>query len=259
MAEDKNSFVLYGNIIHTVKKLPMQQQAELFMTILQYVNDENPEVKDPLVDIAFEPIKQQLKIDLKKYEAIKTLRSEIGREGGKKSAEARKELAKQKQPIGSSAIPNEANQPVCVSVNGSVSDNEINRAKALVVSDETPKPPTKEDYEKLTDEYTGKDLTTVVKAMKEFIYKKPLFLEPYRDYWNIAVERSSLPKVKTLSNTRAKKLKTRIREPDFDFVKIISKVHGSQKLKSEGSWFSFDWILENEANYVKVLEGNYDN
>jgi hypothetical protein len=25
-----------------------------------------------------------------------------------------------------------------------------------------------------------------------------------------------------------------------------------------GKWFGFDWIIENNSNYIKVLEGNYD-
>ena len=67
MAEGKNSFILYTDLHHTVKHLSTEQAGELFKIILSYVNDENPEVENPLLKIAFEPIKQQLKRDLKKY------------------------------------------------------------------------------------------------------------------------------------------------------------------------------------------------
>ncbi len=80
MAKDKKGFVLYADLIHTVKKLPQEQQAKLFIHILEYVNDLNPETDDILVDIAFESIKQHLKRDLKKYEK----RAENSRKNGLK-------------------------------------------------------------------------------------------------------------------------------------------------------------------------------
>ena len=46
-----------------VKKLPNDKAGELFKLILSYVNDEQPEVEDMLLEIAFEPIKQQLNRD----------------------------------------------------------------------------------------------------------------------------------------------------------------------------------------------------
>jgi hypothetical protein len=57
MAEGKKGFILYADIIHTVKKLPMEKRGELFTIILEYVNDENPEVTDLLIDLVWEPIK----------------------------------------------------------------------------------------------------------------------------------------------------------------------------------------------------------
>lgn len=86
MAENKKSFLLYCDLIHTVKKLPKDKQGELFITILEYVNDMNPEVKDLNVDLVFEPIKRQLKRDLIKYEGKKKQWSDAG----KASAKARK-------------------------------------------------------------------------------------------------------------------------------------------------------------------------
>ena len=91
-AEDKKSFILYSDLIHTVGKLPSKKAGELFLHILKYVNDQNPQTDDLIVNIAFEPIKQQLKRDLLKYENVKTKRSESGKLGGrpKKQKEAKK-------------------------------------------------------------------------------------------------------------------------------------------------------------------------
>lgn len=68
MADNKKGFVLYTDLNHTINKLPDETAGQLFKLILAYVNDENPTPDDILLEIAFEPIKQQLKRDLKKYE-----------------------------------------------------------------------------------------------------------------------------------------------------------------------------------------------
>ena len=71
MAKDKNSFLLYCDIIHTVDKLDNDQAGKLFKHILDYVNDKDPHTNDMITIIAFEPIKQMLKRDLKKYDTIR--------------------------------------------------------------------------------------------------------------------------------------------------------------------------------------------
>lgn len=86
MAEDKNGFVLYADLIHTIKKMSKDDRGDLFLHILQYVNDENPETDNAIVDISFEPIKQQLKRDLVKWGVTREGRSKAG----KASAEARR-------------------------------------------------------------------------------------------------------------------------------------------------------------------------
>ena len=98
MAKDKNSFVLYCDLIHTVRKLRKEDAGDLFLHILEYVNDNNPTTENPIVDIAFEPIKQSLKRDLKKYEQ----RAERSRENGKKGGRPKKP----KKPSGLIQNPN---------------------------------------------------------------------------------------------------------------------------------------------------------
>ena len=92
MAKDKKSFLLYCDLIHTVKQLPNDKAGELFKHILSYVNDEDPITDDLVTNISFEPIKQQLKRDLKKYESICDRNSNNGKKGGrpKKQEEPKK-------------------------------------------------------------------------------------------------------------------------------------------------------------------------
>lgn len=91
MAGDKKGFILYADLIHTVNQLPNDKAGKLFKHILSYVNDKNPQSKDIIINVAFEPIKQQLKRDLKKYEGKKLQWSDAG----KASAEARKQRKKE--------------------------------------------------------------------------------------------------------------------------------------------------------------------
>jgi hypothetical protein len=81
MAENKNSFILYTDLISTVSILSDTDAGKLFKTILQYVNDQNPEPTDMVTKIAFEPVKQQLKRDLRKWEDKQQKRSEAGKKG----------------------------------------------------------------------------------------------------------------------------------------------------------------------------------
>lgn len=81
MAENKKSFILYCDLIHTIDKIPNEQAGKLFKHILEYVNDLNPNSDDIIVNIAFEPIKQQLKRDLNKWEGERQNRSDAGKKG----------------------------------------------------------------------------------------------------------------------------------------------------------------------------------
>ena len=84
MAENKKSFLLYCDLIHTVQKLNDEQAGKLFKHVLEYVNDLNPETEDIITDLCFEPIKQNLKRDLRKYESTCEKRSEAGKKGMQK-------------------------------------------------------------------------------------------------------------------------------------------------------------------------------
>lgn len=84
MAEDKKSFLLYTDLIHTVNKMPSEKAGELFKHILSYVNDLNPETDDLIIQLTFEPIKQQLKRDLLKYKESIIDKSNAGKLGNLK-------------------------------------------------------------------------------------------------------------------------------------------------------------------------------
>lgn len=81
MAKDKKSFVLYCDQKGIWDKLDDAQAGKLIKHIISYVNDENPKAPDFITELAFEPIKQQLKRDLKKWEETTNKRSVAGSAG----------------------------------------------------------------------------------------------------------------------------------------------------------------------------------
>jgi len=87
MAQDKKGFILYADQKELFEQLPDAKAGELIKHIFQYVNDDNPISEDLIINLAFTPIKQQLKRDLLKFEEAKKQRSEAG----KRSAALRKE------------------------------------------------------------------------------------------------------------------------------------------------------------------------
>lgn len=72
----------------------------------------------------------------------------------------------------------------------------------------------------------------------------------------------SYPKVRSLSETRKKAIKARLRKYSLDdFRELFEKAEASDFLKGNNSrnWSAtFDWLI-NEQNMTKVLEGNYQN
>ncbi len=83
MAECKNSFVLYNEFIETFETLTDEDAGQLVKHLFRYVNDQNPETENPMVKLAFIPMKQQLKRDLKKYEKYIEKQSLNGAKGGR--------------------------------------------------------------------------------------------------------------------------------------------------------------------------------
>ena len=74
---------------------------------------------------------------------------------------------------------------------------------------------------------------------------------------------TNLPQVKELSSTRRNKIKARLKNAPLETWKqVFQKINDSEFCcgKNDRKWTaSFDWLIANDNNYVKVLEGKYDN
>ena len=85
----------------------------------------------------------------------------------------------------------------------------------------------------------------------------------YTAFWNDNLGKYGIPTVRILSNPRKQKIKSRVRNnPQFleAFKGCISRIMSSDFLKgAKGNWkATFDWVIENDTNYIKILEGNFD-
>lgn len=118
MAENKKSFLLYCDLIHTVEQLTDEQAGDLFKHILRYVNDQEPQTENVITRIAFEPIKQSLKRDLQKYEDIRKRNQDNAR--------------KRWDATASDRIPNDTKNADSVSDSVSVSVNVKKEIKGFV-------------------------------------------------------------------------------------------------------------------------------
>ena len=123
MAENKKSFILYCDQKGVWDKLDYEQAGRLIKHILSYVNDESPTAPDFITELAFEPIKQSLKRDLKKWENQYCQRVEAGR----KSAEARKRIP---TVVDGRLVSSTVSDSVSVNVSATVNGN-VNESKTL--------------------------------------------------------------------------------------------------------------------------------
>lgn len=79
--------------------------------------------------------------------------------------------------------------------------------------------------------------------------------------WNNYAEKNGLACVSVVSDKRYKCVMTRLKEKEFNFHAIMNKVVNSKYLLGKVvDWkVNFDFIFCSRNNYIKILEGNYDN
>ena len=160
MAENKKSFLLYCDQIESFECLEDDEAGRLIKHIFRYVNDKNPEAPDRITKISFEPIKNQLKRDLLKYEEIRVKRSLAGI----KSAEQRQQVSTSVE-----SVEQDITKPTVIdTVNDTVTDN-------VKVKDTV----TESDKEKKEDNKDVSDLTKSVHPSYGFI--KDSFLKFYKE------------------------------------------------------------------------------
>jgi len=76
-------------------------------------------------------------------------------------------------------------------------------------------------------------------------------------WWNNLANELGLSKIKSLSDGRWKKFKVRRAEGLWDKRSDIFESIKASSFIREGSWFGFDWVIKNQENWLKIVEGNF--
>ena len=176
MAENKKSFLLYCDIQHTVKKLSNEQAGELFKHILSYVNDENPTTENVIIDLVFEPIKQALKRDLRRYESICQRNSDNGKKGGRPPKTENPQ--EPKKPTGLFGNPENPDEPKKADsdIDSDIDiENDVNKKTIL----------TKEEKKAAAIAATKLRKKEFSNHLKEFVSKYPKeMINSFFEYWS---------------------------------------------------------------------------
>ncbi len=169
----KKSFQLYTEWIEIFEVLEDKDAGQLIKHIFRYVNDKHPETDNKLVELAFVQVRQQLKRDLKKWEALCEKNRDNGALGGRPK----------KKPKLTRRLFSKPKEPDKVEVEDKVKDKvEVKENKNILVF------PFESD--------------TFIRSWEEWKnYKK----EEHRfHYASLASEQKALTKLKNLSNAQEK-------------------------------------------------------
>jgi hypothetical protein len=180
MAKDKKSFILYADQISLFEKLTDEEAGRLVKHLFEYVNDRNPEPIDRITEITFEPIKQQLKRDLKNWEETRESKSK----GGKIGMEKRwGKHNKDKQEISEDNLVIKNITPI--TVNGNVNDTvngNVNEIKSTVEQRKLKFASTLEPFQKI---YPKKMLSDFYKYWCEMNRSGTKFKQELEQTWDL--------------------------------------------------------------------------
>jgi ASC-1-like (ASCH) protein len=157
MAENKKGFILYADQKELFSQLPDEIAGKLIKHIMAYVNDENPVSDDILINIAFTPIKLQLKRDLVKFEETKASRSVAGKIGAEKRWKAIANDGNRINGIANDSKPKQTIAKIAVkdNVNVKVKDIHIYRSFNHLSLSQV-------EFEKLNIDYTKNDIDDIL-------------------------------------------------------------------------------------------------
>jgi len=163
------------------------------------------------------------------------------------SAQKRWSQSTDNQEVDANALPTESDSNA---IKKEIEEKKETNKESNLCKNEFSPPPIN-----LEKEYN--DIEKTPKSVSEFIQTyKPTFTEPYQYIWNIFAERYGFTKITKITNKRLTGLKNRLKEKEFDFIEIL-KVAGTSNGLTGNAWFDFDFLIANDNNYIKVLEGKY--
>ena len=269
MASVRRSFLFNIEWVEVLDGYPKEVRHEVLDGVLEYMRSGKIIEMKPLAKMAFSFIKRELDYNNERYESMVSKRSEAGRKGGlskgkivvatdegsvsedmldEDSAEANASFAKQTKQ-------SQANEASAFFAKHNDNDNEYENKYENDIR------------EGIEAEKTDAGASSPPTAdTEEDVRKERVPYDRIRDLWNETCK--GFNNVHTLSKSRKAKISVRVTEMGGvekvmeTIEKLFRKVSESKFLNGDNdrSWkASFDWLFENDKNWVKVMEGNYDN
>lgn len=234
---NKQTFVMYKSWRQVFKSLPAEQTKELICAIFDYQSTGEVDISDSAVSAIFNMFKETMDADSAKYEET-CIRN---REAVKKRWERNKSVSRNKQS------------------NTSVYERiQVDTKHTDTDSDNDYDYDTDNDY--VSDTPNGVSLSVSTDVDTSSVKKASRI--PYSEIVDVFNETcKSLPKVERISKQRKQKIKTLYNE--YGLQKIFDVFEAAERSDflsgRSGAWrCNFDWLL-NPTNFLKVLEGNYEN
>lgn len=216
----KKNLIIFPSLWEGIKKLNNEQKGVLFSALCtKFFEGEEPVIEDEIVTFVYSFYSSAIAESMKKYEDI-----------CEKRAQARKQrITKTINEKQNSTKSNKSLQ---------------NSTKSNFVTHKEKEKDNEKDNEKINN-------TILADAVREF---------------NTALSHR-LPMVVTFNDKRKNKLSTRFKEfeqvgtPSEVWTALIDKIKNSKFLLGDtGEWkCSFDWLVDNSTNWLKVYEGHYNN
>jgi hypothetical protein len=231
----KESFILHTKQYTAIKLLTLEQKGRLLDAIYLFQMGEDVDMSDdPMLMMAFAFIKASLIADNKKYDEIVKKRSEAGKKHKGNQYTSKVEQTEQVEQV----FQNGTN-----GTNGT--DMIYKESKdSMYISNNL--------KNELSKDNSQKDL------------KNAEILDNIRTRWNNLIDKyhSTMPKIKGISANRKKFILARHREYGlmgvYNVMELAVKNDFLNGSSSKGWIANFDWVM-NQSNFIKILEGNYDN
>lgn len=239
---EREYFTFYRSFWESIEQATETEQLALYRAIARYgLNQEEPHLSG-MVNAVWLCIKPQLDANWRKY-VNGCKGKDFGGQGG--APVGNRNAAKQhhrtskttpKQPLNNPT--GQATQPLTIS--------KTTGNKEIIKKEQSNK-------EQSNKEQTADGTSASVRVEK-------IDFENIISLWNKHCP--SLPSVQMLNDNRKNKIRMRLHEMKSvqKMVEVFDRLERSDFCKGSTGWkATFDWFMSNDSNWVKVMEGNYDN
>lgn len=232
--EPRESIVFYSSFFEAIDSLPEENQAECYRAVMRYgLYGEEPE-PGSLGYTMFLAFRKQIDVNQKRFENSKKKPNRD--QTTTKQQPNRNQTATKRRPNS-----NQTTTKPPANVNVNVNEN-VNENENVNVSSNEDITPLSSDEDNSSAKPTRVPYQEVVEKFNEICL--------------------SLPQVQKLTPARRQAIKGRCSEYSVpEIVDVFRRAENSDFLSGRnGNWngCSFDWLMK-PANFLKVLEGNYEN